>query len=171
MATTLSEALRQIAGTYAVQVGKLIGCEPQYWVARDVSISACCFSDTWFLDLEEMQVIMDHLDEWVKKYGSQEKVGETVVKWMDWVIEDNVDEFGDYRNHPRINLWSWLMGMRLEHLKYRSDISEMVSLEHQANVLRYVLKTYPTSTIENAAKQIEARIKELKERQDKKTYL
>jgi hypothetical protein len=57
--------------------------------------------------------------------------------------------------------------MRPEQLNLRSDIYEIVSMEHQVNVLRYVLKTYPTSTIENAAKQIEARIKVLKERHDK----
>ena len=68
-----------------------------------------------------------------------------------------------------MNVWSWLTGLRPEQLNRQSDTDEIVSLEHQANVLRYVLKTYPTSTIENAAKQIEARIKVLKERHDKET--
>lgn len=85
------------------------------------------------------------------------------------MIEDSVDEFGNYRNHPQINLWSWLTGLRPEQLNRQSDTDEIVSLEHQSNVLRYVLKTYQTSTIENAAKQIEARIKALRERQARET--
>lgn len=165
----LKDKLRSLADKYAKAVGKVIGYEPEYWVGSDINLDCCCYGDCYFLGLDEMQVIVDHLPGWIEKYGSQEKVGETVIAWMDWVIEDNVDEFGNYRNHPQINLWSWLTGLRPEQLNRRSDIDEIVSMEHQANVLRYVLKTYPTSTIENAAKQIEARIKVLKERHDKET--
>lgn len=158
-----SEALRQIASTYAVQVGKLIDCDPQYWVAPDVSIDCCCFGDVYFLTLADMQIIIDHLDKWVEKYGSKEKVGETVREWFDWCVEDAVDDIGNYRNHPRINLLSWMNGLRPEQLKW-TDLNELVSLEHQVNVLRHVLKTYPTSSIGNAVKQIDARIKTLQER-------
>lgn len=163
----LKDKMRPIADEYAKAVGKVIGYRPEYWVGSDINLDCCCYGDCYFLGLDEMQVIIDHMPGWIEKYGSQEKVGETVIAWMDWVIEDNVDEFGNYRNHPQINLWSWLTGLRPEQLNRRSDIDEIVSLEHQVNVLRYVLKTYPTSTIENAAKQIEARIKVLKERHDK----
>ena len=165
----LKDKLRPIADKYAKAVGKVIGYKPEYWVGADISLDCCCYGDCYFLGLDEMQVIVDHMPGWIEKYGSQEKVGETVIAWMDWVIEDNVDEFGNYRNHPQINLWSWLKGLRPEQLNRRSDIDEIVSMEHQSNVLRYVLKTYPTSTIENAAKQIEARIKVLKERHGKET--
>ena len=165
----LKDKLRPIAKEYGKAVGKVIGYEREYWVGSDINLDCCCYGDCYFLGLDEMQVIIDHLPGWIEKYGSQEKVGETVIAWMDWVIEDNVDEMGNYRNHPRINLWSWLKGLRPEQLNRRSDIDEIVSLEHQVNVLRYVLKTYPTSTIENAAKQIDARIKVLKERHDKET--
>jgi len=165
----LKDKLRSLADKYAKAVGKVIGYRPEYWVGSDINLDCCCYGDCYFLGLDEMQVIVDHMPGWIEKYGSQEKVGETVIAWMDWVIEDNVDEFGNYRNHPQINLWSWIKGLRPEQLNRRSDIDEIVSMEHQANVLRYVLKTYPTSTIENAAKQIEARIKVLKEHHDKET--
>ena len=165
----IKQTLRQIAGTYAAKAGEVIGYEPQYWVAEDVSIDCCCYGDTYFLTLEDMQIIIDHLDKWIERYGSKEKVGETIRAWFDWCIDDAVDEMGNYRDRPRINLLSWLNGLRPEQLKRRSDIDEIVSMEHQANVLRYVLKTYPTSTIENAAKQIEARIKALRERQARET--
>ena len=169
MAKELKDKLRPIAEEYAKAVGKVIGYEPEYWVGSDINLDCCCYGDCYFLGLDDMQVIIDHMPGWIEKYGSQEKVSETVIAWMDWVIEDNVDEFGNYRNHPQINLWSWLMGLRPEQLNRRSDIDEIVSLEHQVNVLRYVLKTYPTSTIENAAKQIDARIKALHERQARET--
>ena len=165
----LKDKLRSLADKYAKAVGKVIGYRPEYWVGADINLDCCCYGDCYFLGFDDMQVIVDHMPGWIEKYGSQEKVGETVIAWMDWVIEDNVDEFGNYRNHPQINLWSWLTGLRPEQLNRRSDIDEIVSMEHQANVLRYVLKTYPTSTIENAAKQIEARIKVLKERHGKDT--
>jgi hypothetical protein len=165
----LKDKMRPIADEYAKAVGKVIGYEPEYWVGSDINLDCCCYGDCYFLGLDEMQVIIDHMPGWIEKYGSQEKVGETVVKWLDWVIDDNVDEMGNYRNHPQINLWSWLMGLRPEQLNRQSDIYEIVSLEHQVNVMRYVLKTYPTSTIENAAKQIEARINVLKERHSKET--
>ena len=165
----LKDKLRPIAEEYAKAVGKVIGYRTEYWVCSDINLDCCCYGDCYFLGLDEMQVIIDHMPGWIEKYGSQEKVGETVVAWMEWVIEDNVDEFGNYRNHPQINLWSWLTGLRPEQLKRRSDTDEIVSLEQQVNVLLYVLKTYPTSTIENAAKQIEARIKALRERQARET--
>ena len=161
------ERLKLIAQEYAKEVGELLGSGPEYWVAEDVATSTCCFGDVWFLDLEEMQVIIDHMNKWIEKYGSREKVGKTVIAWMDWTIEDNVDEMGNFRNHPRINLWSWLTGLRPDQLNRYSDIDQIVSLDHQANVLRYVLKTYPTSSIENAAKQIEARLKLLRERHER----
>ena len=164
----IKQTLRQIAGTYAVKAGEVIGYEPQYWVAEDVSIDCCCYGDTYFLTLEDMQIIIDHLDKWIERYGSKEKVGETVKAWFDWCIDDAVDEMGNYRDHPRINLWSWLNGLRPEQLRW-TDLEELTSLEMTARTLQYVMKTYPTSTVENAAKQIEARAELLRERHSRET--
>ena len=123
----LREILRATAMEYARQVGMLIGHEPQYWVAEDVSMDCCCYGDVYFLTLTDMQIIVDHLDEWVKKYGSNEKVGETVCEWFDWCVEDACDTEGWWRNYPRINLLSWMRGLRPEQLK-RTELDEQVKL-------------------------------------------
>ena len=115
---TLKDRLWAVANEYAEQVADLLGLSVEYWVAEDVSVSCCCLGDVEFLDLEEMQIIIDHLDRWVEKYGSKEKVGETVLEWLQWCLENAYDAERDrWRNHPRINLWSWLNGLRPEDIK------------------------------------------------------
>ena len=115
---TLHEMIWACAKKYAQRVGEIIERKPEYWVAEELSISTCCFGDVYFLDLDEMMIIVDHLDKWIKNYGSQEKVGETVIDWFEWCLEDAVDPAtGEWRNHNRINLNSWLMGLRPEQLK------------------------------------------------------
>lgn len=113
----LRETLRSVAKEYARQVGDIIEHEPQYWVAEHICVDCCCFGDIYFLTLEDMQIIVDHLDEWVRNYGTREKVGETVCAWFDWSVDDAIDDNGDYRKQPRINLWSWMKGLRPEQLK------------------------------------------------------
>ena len=119
---TLRNKLQKIAGEYASKVGKLLNYKPEFWVGPSVSIDCCCYGDVYFLSLAEMQVIIDHMDEWQKKYGSEEKVGETVIGWLNFVNDDNWDEeHGLWRDSPRINLWSWLKGLRPEQLKWTED--------------------------------------------------
>jgi hypothetical protein len=115
---TLKEKIWTCARKYAYETGKIIGMEPQFWVAEDISITTCCFGDVEFLNLDEMMVIVDHIDRWVEKYGSREKVGEVVCEWIHWCLNDAYDaEKDEWQSHPRINLWSWLKGMRPEMLK------------------------------------------------------
>lgn len=163
---TLKEKLRLIAGNYASKVADILDCRIEYWVADDVSVSTCCFGDTWFLDFEDMQVIVDHLDRWLEKYVSRDNVGEVVKQWMDYTIEDNWDEeHCMWRNHPRINLWSWLNGLRPDQIKW-TDTDELVKLESQVRVLRKVAESYPTSSIGNAIQQIESRLDEIRKWMD-----
>ena len=57
-----------------------------------------------------MQVVVDHLPEWTERYGSKEKVGEVIIEYMDTLVENYDKTFEN--GHPRINLWSWLKGLR-----------------------------------------------------------
>lgn len=115
---TLKEIIWACARKYASETGKIIDMQPQFWVAEDVAITTCCFGDVEFLNLDEMMVIVDHIDRWVEKYGSREKVGEVVYEWIHWCLDDAVEpETEEWRSHPRINLWSWLKGLRPEMLK------------------------------------------------------
>jgi hypothetical protein len=116
-APTLKDFIWTCAKMYAEETGNIIDMQPQYWVAEDIAITTCCFGDVEFLNLDEMMVIVDHIDRWVEKYGSREKVGEVVCEWIHWCLDDAVDpETEEWRNHPRINLWSWLKGLRPEML-------------------------------------------------------
>ena len=116
--TSLKDRLWAVANEYARLTAEVLGMDVEFWVAEDICVSCCCFSDIHFLSLEEMQIIVDFLDKWIAKYGSKEKVGEVVSDWLYWCIEDNFDKETDsYRKHHRINLISWLKGLRPEDLK------------------------------------------------------
>lgn len=119
----LSEKLRPVLREYARQVGQIIDMEPQFWVAEDMCMDVCCFGDTEYLDISDMQIIIDHLDEWVSRYGSKKAVGETILAWKEWYLDDMCTKTpeGTLLPFPRINLWSWLKGLRPEQIKGRKD--------------------------------------------------
>ena len=162
------ERMTAIANEYAKAVGNLIGYEPEYWVAQDVSIDVCCYGETYFFSLADMQIIVDHMDEWMRMYGTNEKVSEAVIAWIEYTVEDSVDENGLYRTCPRINLWSWLKGLRPEQLKW-GDMDELTKLETQLKVLRTVAETYPTASIQNVIVQIDATAKSIRKRHEAET--
>ncbi len=119
----LKEMLRPVLYEYASLVGHIIDREPQYWVADDICMDVCCFGDIEFLDISEMQVIIDHLDDWVSRYGSKKAVGETILAWMEWCLDDRCTKMleGTFLPYPRINLWNWLKGLRPEQLEHEKD--------------------------------------------------
>lgn len=160
----INERLRSVASEYAEAVGKILGYEPEYWVGSDISIDCCCFGDVEFLTLAEMQVIIDHLPHWIELYGSEEKVGDVVLAWLMWSTTDNWDEeHGLWRSRPRINLWSWMGGLRPDDLKW-TDVDELVKLETQEKVLTQIAQDYPTASVGNALTQIQSRIKAISSR-------
>jgi len=122
----LKDTLWSVAKEYARLVGQVIGQDPEFWVAEDISVSVCCFGDVWFLTLEEMQIIIDHMEKWLARYGTSQAVGQEVTDWLDWTIEDSYDPDRDqYRRHARINLWSWLTGLRPEDIQdHPADVGE-----------------------------------------------
>lgn len=66
------------------------------------------FGDTTLLTFGEMQTVINDLPRWTKMYGSRQVVAETILQWCDWSIQPGHIENG----HARINLRSWLMGLR-----------------------------------------------------------
>jgi hypothetical protein len=99
-----------------------------------------------------MQEGIDHLDDWVKEYGTIEKVGAEVLGWHHWLIEH---EF-------RIGLYAWLDAHRPD----KSTV-EYVKLHQQLAVLKQVELEYPTHSIGNVIMQLEARVKEIDKRTTK----
>lgn len=146
----LKEEYRAVCKEYARQTGKIIGFAPQFFLRDRQSISTCLFGDNYFLNMEEMQQIVDHMDMWLHRYGTAEKVGERVVAWLDYTTEKDDDT---------INLWQWLT----ETVKPGSNQEELLRLNAQLRVLEDVAKHYPTSSIGNIIMQMSARVKVINE--------
>ena len=154
---TRQEQLRAVAKEYARQFGKIIGIEPDYWTDGELSLGSCLFGDYIFV-LNDMQIVVDNLDKWVKKYGTVEKVGNEVIEWIEYETEH-------YPRQPRINLYAWMDGYRLT-----ANEIELERICGQINVLREIVELYPSHTVGNVIMQLEARVKELsktKEQKDK----
>lgn len=107
---SLHDQLKTIADEYAIRLSDVIGFAPQYWVGEDYWIDIADFGDIYFFSLSDMQVVVNHLQGWIERYGSKEKVGEVIIEYMDTLIENDDMTFENGR--PRINLWSWLKGLR-----------------------------------------------------------
>ena len=142
---TMKEQLRAVAKEYARQFGKIIGHDPDYWVAGDYVINTCVFGD-YFFDLENMQVVVDHLDKWVSMYENAEKVGNEVIEWNVWLIGSNF----------RRGLYAWLDDRR----PTRHSV-ELNKIYRQIEVLKEIMELYPSHTVGNVIMQLEARAKEL----------
>ena len=149
---TMKEQLRAVAKEYARQFGKIIGIAPDYWVGGDIQLGVCSYADYYF-GLEEMQVVVDNLDRWVKKHGTIEKVAAEVIDWHDYAI---------IIEH-RQNLFSWLDG----HRPTGNEI-ELERICGQINVLREIVELYPSHTVGNVIMQLEARVKELSKTKEPK---
>ena len=160
----LKQTLWKVATEYAMKVGELIELKPEFWVAEDISVDCCCFGDVWFLTLEEMQVIIDHMPKWLERYGNRKAVAQEITDWLDWSIEDGYDPDRDqYRRHARINLWSWLKGLRPADLKVTVD-DEIQQHRDILSVLCAVHGGYGNIPVGRAIENIHARLTELETR-------
>lgn len=148
----MREQLRAVAKEYARQFGEIIGIKPAYWVGGDYSINTCSFGD-YFFDLEDMQVVVDHLDKWVSMYENAENVGEEVCDWYDWSVEHNM----------KSGLYSWLNGHRPDNKQ-----AELDKIYRQIEVLKDVVEVYPSHSVGNVIMQLEARVKELSKTKEPK---
>ena len=160
----LKQTLWKVATEYAMKVGELLELEPEFWVAEDISVDCCCFGDVWFLTLEEMQVIIDHMPKWLERYGNRKAVAQEITDWLDWCLEDGYDPDRDqYRRHARINLWSWLKGLRPADLKVTTD-DEIQQHRDILSVLGTVRGFYGNIPVGRAIENIHARLTELEAR-------
>jgi hypothetical protein len=150
----MKEQLRAVAKEYARQFGKIIGIEPDYWTGGDLSLGSCLFGDYFFV-LNDMQIVVDNLDKWVKKYGTVEKVGNEVIEWIEFVTEH-------YPRQPRINLYAWMDGYRLtaalKDLDFNRQLSKMYEgyakrLYDSRNMLeRFILRKHDNELSEETYK-------------------
>lgn len=82
------EKLKEVADEYAMKTAEILGIDNRggYWVADDICIDIYDYGDTMFLSLTDMQVIVDHHDEWVKLYGKEGFVNK-VFDWNNYCVE------------------------------------------------------------------------------------
>lgn len=120
---TLKQQLQGIAKEYARQTGQLLGTSRYDWLGIDGTFALCEFSESFWFTLDELQVIIDNIDKWVKLYGSREKVAAVIREWQEWWMceiceKHKVSEVDLGRARrlyaPNRNLLSWLMGYQEE---------------------------------------------------------
>jgi hypothetical protein len=108
----LKEQFLACATEYARQFGQIIELDKEFWTGTRPGHHAL-FGNYYAFTLEEMSLIVDDLDKWAKKYGSRKEVGRTVIEWFD-------RSFAEYEHtkhqYPRINLQSYMNGLRYEDL-------------------------------------------------------
>lgn len=109
--TQLQQQFISVANEYARQFGKIIGYNKEFW-SSIIDGHHACFGDNYFFSLEEMQLVVDYIDKWVRCYGSREKVGDAVTEWFDYFTDIDHFEKRCIDGHPSINLYSWLKGAR-----------------------------------------------------------
>ena len=153
---TLQSQLRDVALEYMKQVAKLLNRDPRdcHWVGTDDHergiYTICDLGDITFLTLDQMQVIIDRLPEWLERYGNRKAVAQEIDDWMEWSIqEENMLD-----GHPRINLEHWLMGCPRK-LKLETTIHTL-TIAQAIEAMQASLREFEASLTElEASKRIE----------------
>ncbi len=116
----IQEQLKSVANEYLRQTAILLDRSMNYcyWVGTyddsDFDVyDVADLGDITFITFAEMQTIVNRLPHWIEKYGSRKNVAETINDWLEWSIKEENHCDG----HARINLRSWLMGLRPSDLK------------------------------------------------------
>jgi hypothetical protein len=132
----------------------------------------------WFLSFSNVQLIVDRMDEWVKRYGSKEAVAQEIEDWQNWWLEaiDTTDGLLELwesrrqrglRTYPRINLEHWLMGCPREVSKRDDPDDELRVLLVQRKMLTDLCKKYRDArTLSNVIDNLSAEIKEKQKQKD-----
>lgn len=184
----LNQKLWSIVKEYTMQVAELMDCSEWHWIGTDDDgvrpASICDFDSTIFLTLEDMQVVIDRLDEWVKRYGSKDAVANEVREWFDWWLDDTkrvdpnplVEVYENrlncyQRTIPRINLQNWLAGCPRECDVENSIDDELRLLVCQRDTVKELIEKYRDARtlwniFDNLGEEIKAK-KAIKEKREK----
>jgi hypothetical protein len=126
----LTQQKRSIMNEYAMQVATLMGYPKDFsWIGDTSETSDLDTLEigegAYYMSFSDLQVIIDNLDTWIKRYGSREKVAERIEAWTDWWLSDMSELKKEWdvvdvwesrkqrflRTAPRINLDAWLRGV------------------------------------------------------------
>lgn len=170
----LNEQLWAVAKEYARQFGEIIGMEPEHCVG-DCPSDMWCFGDTMFFSLEEMQMVVDNIDKYTKKYGDKATVGYEIHDWVNWWLDDLtakdkapwtwgcIEERVTHQLRPNISLKAWLDGCpRDEYKPWGGPDGELMWLKNAAATVSTLIGTYRENrTLGNVLVNLNARIEPL----------
>jgi len=180
---TLKEQLWPVVKEYTRQVVELMEASEWHWIGTDDDgngeYEMLDLDECWFLSFGNVQLIVDRMDEWVKRYGSKEAVAQEIRDWFDWWLEreettgetllelwENRRQRG-LRTYPWINLEHWLMGCPRDVKRPENPDDELRVMKVQREMVTELIERYRSSrTLWNIIDNLTAEIKE-KEKQKK----
>jgi hypothetical protein len=178
----LKEQLWPVVKEYTRQVVELMEASEWHWIGTDDNgkgeFEMLDLDGEWFLSFGNVQIIIDRMDEWVKRYGSREAVAQEIRDWQNWWLEaiDTTDGLLELwesrrqrglRTYPHINLEHWLMGCPREGSKRDDPDDELRVLLVQRKMLTDLCKKYRDArTLSNVIDNLSAEIKEKQKQKD-----
>jgi hypothetical protein len=110
----------------------------------------------WFLSFGNVQLIIDRMDEWVKRYGRKEAVAQEIRDWQNWWLEgtDDAEDLLELwenrkqrglRTYPWINLEHWLMGCPRDVNKPADPDEELRVMKVQREMVTELIGKYRSS--------------------------
>ena len=106
---------QQIIELYVHAFEAIIGMDLEFWVgdmrAEDLKakrptqpVDLAQFSDSYFISLYNMRVVVDNFSYWIEKYETLENLQNEILDWHDYAVKMH-EEGKTY-----INLFNWLNG-------------------------------------------------------------
>lgn len=182
MDNKLHDQLWSAAREYARQFGDIIGQEVEYCVDSQPS-GLWCYGDSYYFSLEDIQMVVDHIDKFVSRYGSREAVGQEIKDWVEWWLDDLTGETIDelvmarvtHQLRPNINLEAWLAGCpRKDREPWSGPDRNYIRLKNDHDTLTRLIKTYRgnrslVNVLKNVDEQLAAET-EAKKKRDEEEY-
>lgn len=181
----LKDKLLPVVKEYTRQVVELMEASESHWIGTDDEgkgeYEMLDLDSEYFLSFGNVQLIVDRLDEWVKRYGSKEAVAQEIRDWFNWWLDsdettgETVLELWEnrrqrgLRTYPWINLEHWLMGCPRNVKKPFDPDEELRVMKIQREMVSELIEKYRSSRtlwniIDNLTAEIKEKEKEKKER-------
>ena len=176
----LSEQLWPIVKEYTRQVAEIMQCREWHWIGTnddgDAPAEVLELDGYYFLSWEDIQIIVNRIDEWVKRYVSKEGVAEEVQAWQNWWLglpDDDMHPILDvwesrreryFHTAPYITLEHWLMGCPREK-REQTPRDHLRELKVKRELVRELTQEYRESrSLWNIIENLSADIKTLEEK-------
>lgn len=112
----LRDRLKAIANEYLRQAAMIMEYDIKdcFWIGEDKNgdavYGAAMMGDWMVLTFDELQVVVNDIDLWVKLWGNKAAVGDAVRRWFESTSDDASREEGS----KEMNLQTWLWRMCID---------------------------------------------------------